>query len=249
MPDHPGQRTGAEVLTSDLVFTGAADRRARMVSWRAYQQMVSDVAGQIRRAHSDRSVTLVGIMQGGWIAAQSLADLLPGSAVLAAAARRGGEGRTDGVELIAATDGLLRPAEPQSGKPLIVVDEVVDSGRTARFFLDHLSHHQPELACLAASDTAIPGPRFTAWSMSDLPALVLPWRVLRDADQTAACLLAAGPLTTAQFDERLRDLGHDIGPELLEFHLARLAARRRLQREGDRWSLPGGTGADQHRDR
>nr|WP_280923206.1 phosphoribosyltransferase family protein [Streptomyces lonarensis] len=219
-----------------------------MVSWRAYQQMVSDVADQIRRAHPGRSVTLVGIMQGGWVAAQSLADLLPGSTVLAAAARRGGEGRTDGVELIAAADGLLRAGEPQTGKPLIVVDEVVDSGRTARFFLDHLSHYQPELACLAASDTAAPGPHFAAWTMSDLPALVLPWRVLRDADQTAACLLAAGPLTTAQFDERLRDLGHDIGSDLLEFHLARLAARRRLQREGDRWSLPGGTGTGHQRD-
>jgi hypothetical protein len=75
--------------------------------------------------------------------------------------------------------------------------------------------------------------------MSHLPALVLPWRVLRDIDQSAACLLAAGPLTTAQFDERLRDLGHDIDPDLLDLHLHRLAARRLLHRSGNRWRLPG----------
>ncbi|MCX4826451.1 phosphoribosyltransferase [Streptomyces sp. NBC_01142] len=238
MPDRPSPRPSAEVPASDLVFTAAAGRRSRMVSWLAYQQMAADVAGQIRRAHPG-AVTLVGILQGGWITAQSLADLLPASTVLAAAARRRGE-RTDGLELLAAADGLLAPGTLPQGQPLIVVDEVVDSGRTARFFLGHLALYEPQLACLAASDTADPAPHFTAWSMSDLPALVLPWRVLRDADQTAACLLAAGPLTTAQLDERLRDLGHDIDPVLLEFHLDHLAARDRLHRDGDLWLLPGG---------
>ncbi|MDW6057918.1 phosphoribosyltransferase [Streptomyces sp. FXJ1.4098] len=239
MPDRP---TGREVAASDLVFTAAAGRRARMVSWLAYQQMAADVAGQIRRAHPG-AVTLVGILQGGWITAQSLADLLPGSTVLAAAARRR-EDRIDGLELFAAADGLLQPGRPPGGQPLIVVDEVVDSGRTARFFLDHLAPYGPQLACLVASDTAAPAPHFSAWSMSDLPALVLPWRVLRDADQTAVCLLAAGPLTTAQLDERLRDLGHDIDPDLLESHLAGLAARGRLRRSGNLWRLPGGPDAD-----
>ncbi|MCX4682156.1 phosphoribosyltransferase [Streptomyces sp. NBC_01433] len=241
MPDRPSPHTSAEVPVDELVFTAAAGRRARMVSWLAYQQMAADVAGQIRRAHPG-AVTLVGILQGGWITAQSLADLLPGSTVLAAAARRRGE-RTHGLELLAAADGLLAPGTPPPGQPLIVVDEVVDSGRTARFFLDHLAPYEPQLACLAASDTADPAPHFTAWSMSDLPALVLPWRVLRDADQTTGCLLAAGPLTTAQLDERLRDLGHDIDPDLLESHLDHLAARDRLHRDGGLWRLPGGPDA------
>jgi hypoxanthine phosphoribosyltransferase len=186
-------------------------------------------------------VTLVGILQGGWITAQSLADLLPASTVLAAAARQSDQ-RTDGLELFAGTDGLLQATAPPEARPVIVVDEVVDSGRTARFFLTHLAQLtgcEPQLACLAAADTAAPAPHFTAWTMSHLPALVLPWRVLRDIDQSAACLLAAGPLTTAQFDERLRDLGHDIDPDLLDLHLHRLAARRLLHRSGNRWRLPG----------
>ncbi|MER5362236.1 phosphoribosyltransferase [Streptomyces sp. NPDC002785] len=84
MPDRPRPATSAEVPVEELVFTAVAGRRARMVSWLAYQQMAADVAGQIRRAHPG-AVTLVGILQGGWITAQSLADLLPGSTVLSLA--------------------------------------------------------------------------------------------------------------------------------------------------------------------
>ncbi|MFD7919665.1 phosphoribosyltransferase family protein [Streptomyces sp. NPDC059740] len=237
MPDLQPPADGAgEVAAENLVFTAEAGRRARMVSWRAYQVMVADVAAQIRSAHPG-PVTLVGVLQGGWITAQSLADLLPGPLVLAAAARQH-DGRTDGIALFAAADGLLVPAMPPAGQPVIVVDEVVDSGRTAAYFLAQLAAHRPQLACLAASDRADPAPCFAARTMSDLPALVLPWRVLRDIDQTAACLLAAGPLTTDQLDERLRDLGHDLGPDLLEPRLADLARRGRLHRHGSHWQQP-----------
>ncbi|MFD7866031.1 hypothetical protein [Streptomyces sp. NPDC059783] len=88
------------------------------------------------------------------------------------------------------------------------MDQVVNFGRTAHFFLD-----------------------------SDLPTLVLPTlvlrgRVLRDVDQTAGCLLASGPLTTAQLDERLRDLGHDFssGRGVHALELARCWARSTARR-------------------
>ncbi|MCX4581153.1 phosphoribosyltransferase family protein [Streptomyces sp. NBC_01571] len=232
-PRLPADSAPVPVPVCDLVFSAADGRRARMVSWRAYQVMAADVAAQIRAQHPG-PLTLVGVLQGGWITAQSLADLLPGSLVLAAAARHHG-GRTDGISLFAATDGLLTPATPPAGQPVVVVDEVVDSGRTARYYLSQLAPYSPQLACLATSDRADPAPQFAARTMSDLPALVLPWRVLRDFDQTAACLLAAGPLTTKQIDERLRELGHDLGPDLLEPHLAELARRGRLHHRGFHW--------------
>ncbi|MFD9281046.1 phosphoribosyltransferase family protein [Streptomyces mirabilis] len=235
-PQLPADDLSGPVPTSDLVFTAAGGRRAQMVSWRAYQVMAADVASQIHTQHPG-PLTLVGVLQGGWITAQSLADLLPDSLVLAAAARHHG-GHTDGINLFAAADGLLTPAMPPAGQPVVVVDEVVDSGRTARYVLSQLTKYGPELACLAASDRADPAPHFAARTMSDLPALVLPWRVLRDIDQTAACLLAAGPLTTEQIDERLRELGHDLSPDLLEPHLAELARRGRLHHRGIHWQQP-----------
>ncbi|MBC7267722.1 phosphoribosyltransferase family protein [Streptomyces albogriseolus] len=232
MPEPPPS-PGRVVPAAELVFSAAPGRRARLVSWRAYQVMAAEVAAQIRAAH-EGPLTLVGILQGGWITAQSLADLLPGSVVLAAAARQRGE-HTDGLALFAASDGLLTPASPPADRPVVLVDEVVDSGRTARFFLSQFAAHRPQLACLAASDSADPAPRFSARRMSHLPALVLPWRILRDFAQTAACLLSADPLTTDQIDERLRELGHDIGPDLLEPRLAALARQGLLTHDGTLW--------------
>lgn len=198
--------------------------------------MAADVAAQIRAAHQG-PLTLVGILQGGFIVAQSLADLLPGSVVLSASARHSRE-HAEGIELFTSDDGLLTRTTPPPGRALILVDEVVDSGRTARYFLGQLAAHAPELACLAAATSADPAPRFTARRMSDLPALVLPWRVLRDIDQTAACLLALGPLTTEQIDERLRELGHELGPDVLEPRLDALAHRGLLARHGNQWKRP-----------
>ncbi|MDN3265784.1 hypothetical protein QWJ26_39525 [Streptomyces sp. CSDS2] len=55
--DPSGPRTAADVPVSDLVFRAAVGRRVRMVSWRAYQQTAVDVAGQIRRCWSRRTLS------------------------------------------------------------------------------------------------------------------------------------------------------------------------------------------------
>lgn len=224
------------IRAEDLVFQAAADRPARMVSWNAYQSMVAELAAQIR-AQDMVLAALIGVFQGGWIVAQSLADFLPGVPVLAATARVAGGEQAVGLELFAAEDGLLTPARLPVGSPVLLVDEVVDSGRTARFYLQQLAAQglEPQMACLQAAAEADPAPSFTARRTEALPSLVLPWRVLRDADQTVACLLAAGPLTTDELDERLRDLGHDIDPDLLQTRLEELAATGRIALSGTRW--------------
>ena len=91
----------------------------------------------------------------------------------------------------------------------------------------------PPLCILAADTDADPSPDFAAQRMEALPALVLPWRVLRDFEQTMACLLRAGELTTDQLDERLRELGHDIAPDILSARLRDLARAGKLSATAD----------------
>ncbi|MFH8802715.1 phosphoribosyltransferase [Streptomyces sp. NPDC017936] len=224
-----------------LVFRAAKDRASRMVSWAAVQRDIDALADAVHTAGVEPAA-LVGIFQGGWLVAQCLADHFPGVPVLGATARADDAGDAR-VALFGAADGLLTPVSPEPGSTVLLVDEVVDSGRTAAFYRRRLRDDlgvDARLVCLAADTRAEPAPEFAAQRMEALPALVLPWRVLRDFEQTAACLLRAEPMTTAQIDERLREFGHDIGPRVLEARLRSLAARGLVRLTADgAWSRDG----------
>ncbi|MFD7817723.1 phosphoribosyltransferase [Streptomyces sp. NPDC059785] len=221
-----------------LVFRAAPDRASRMVSWAAVQRGVDLLAEAVHAARL-APAAVVGIFQGGWLVAQCLADHFEGARVMGAMANADEAGAAR-IALFDAADGLLTPAVLEPGSTVLLVDEVVDSGRTAGYYLNRLREDfgvEAYLACLAADTGAQPAPDFAAQRMESLPALVLPWRVLRDFEQTATCLLRAEPLTTSQIDERLRELGHDIGPLILEARLRSLATRGsvRLGHDGT-WS-------------
>ncbi|MCX4763630.1 phosphoribosyltransferase family protein [Streptomyces sp. NBC_01275] len=230
----------SEEVKERLVFRAARDRASRMVSWAAVQRDVDALAEAIHSA-GVVPTALIGIFQGGWLVAQCLADHFPGAPVLGCLARQGDDEAR--VVLFGATDGLHTEVVPEPGSTALLVDEVVDSGRTAGFYLERLRDDfgvHAHLVCLAADTAARPAPDFAAQRMDSLPALVLPWRVLRDFEQTAACLLRAEPMTTSQIDERLREFGHDIAPRVLDARLRSLAARG-LVRLGDdgTWSRGG----------
>ncbi|MEU9575249.1 phosphoribosyltransferase family protein [Streptomyces massasporeus] len=232
----------SEDVLDGLVFRAASDRTARIMSWSAVQRDINLLAAAIRES-AIMPTALIGIFQGGWLVAQCLADHFSEGPVLGALACPDSRGEVR-VELLQTRDGLLTAAVPETGSTVLLVDEVVDSGRTARFYLDRLRRDfglRPYLACLAANADADPAPEFAAQRMDALPALVLPWRVLRDFEQTAACLLRAEPLTTHEIDERLREFGYDIPPEVLDARLHALAAKGRVSLSPDgEWSRGSG---------
>jgi hypoxanthine phosphoribosyltransferase len=233
MPDQHGDAASA------LAWQPAPGRHARMMPWPAVQQGIDAVAAQVRDAGIVPDA-MIGIFQGGWMIAQGLADHFPGVPVLGVMASLSGGGRELYAELVSAGDGVLRPVVPAPGSIVLLVDEVVDSGRTARTFLALLRRDyqlRPLLACICADAGADPQPDFCADRMTELPLLVLPWRVQRDFGQAIACLLRACPLTTSQIDERLRDLGHDIPPDILEHRLGDLFVSGHVTRSADgRWA-------------
>lgn len=225
-----------------LAYRPDPSRPARIMPWPQFQENIDILAGQVRDVGAIPDA-IAGICSGGWITAQALADHFPGIPVLAAAApqdvRPGGEVTT---VLLASADGMLREARLQPATTLLLVDEIIDSGRTIGAIAAGIGRGFPGtrilLACLAADAAADPAPDFAARRMNGLPEFALPWRIQRDFAQTAACLLASGPLTTSEIDERLRDLGHDIPPHRLQALLSGLAASGRITAAGGTWAAP-----------
>lgn len=220
-----------------LAYRPRTERPARLMPWSAVQHGIDALAVQIRAAGISPDA-VVGIFQGGWIIAQCLADHFPAARVLGVLARL-----DDGLrgELVSAEDGVLHRAALPPGAVVVLADEVIDSGRTAGHFAAVLRDDfglRVLVACLVAASAADPAPDFAANQMDDLPELVLPWRVQRDFLHAMVCLLRACPLTTAQIDERLRELGHDISPDILDRRLRGLAASGYVVPcSGGRWGL------------
>jgi hypoxanthine phosphoribosyltransferase len=219
----------------DLTFRWERERPTRMMTWSALQHAVDELAWQVHRAALAPNA-LIGVLQGGWVVAQCLADHFPGVPVLSVAA---GTPAEPSMELFDAREGMLTRAALPAGGNVLLVDEVVDSGRSVAFFRRQLCDRYDttvHIACLAASLAAEPAPEFAAQRIRELPALVLPWRVLRDFDQTVACVLRATPMTTDEIDERLREFGHDFSLDVLDAHLHALAADGHISLgEGKRW--------------
>ncbi len=228
-----------------LTYRARPGRATRMVSWRAFQKEVDTLARAI--LESDVNPThFIGIFQGGWLVAQSLADHFTGAVVLGAAVPRPNASEPLRA-LFAAQDGILTGTCPDSLGTVVLVDEVVDSGLTAGLFMKWLREDlgmRPYLACLAADTSASPAPDFAAQRLENLPEMIFPWRVVRDFEHTAAWLLSSGPLSIDEMNERLHDVGHDIAPETVEAHIRALAARGVVRpAAGGRWARRG-TGGD-----
>lgn len=229
----------ADPQAGPLAYRPDPARPARIMPWPMFQENTDVLAAQVRDA-GIRPDVITGIFSGGWITAQALADHFPGTPVLAAACETGPAGEP-AVVLWSAADGMLAPAWPPNGGVLLLVDEVIDSGRTVCAMAAGITRSCPGIriltACLACDEAARPVPDFAARRMSGLPEFVLPWRIQRDFPATAACLLRGGPLTTDEIDERLRELGHDIPPPALARMLAGIAGDGILTAADGRWAV------------
>ncbi len=206
--------------SADLIFEPRADRGGVYVSWSEYQQLVNALADRIAVAGAPSH--LVGILNGGWVVAQSLADHFPACVTGGIQSAASPAGPT--VSLILSGDGSRRLA----GADVLLVDEVVDTGRSAAFFAAHIAAQgaaRVRVATLIADVAASPQADFAARTLSRLPNLVFPWRVRRDLPSYLDALLAAGPLTLAGFLCQAEKDGHPLPEALVSRALAGLAER------------------------
>lgn len=217
---------------TDLAYELDLSRPSRIVTWQDYSAAVATLAGHLRGAALGQRTVLAGVLQGGFIVAQSLADHLGHEHVSTLA-----EGPGDsGLRMHLAADSAEVDVTV-AGKTVVVIDEVIDSGRTARYFARRLADAGATavmLACLFQSrDSAVAA--YAAVVVDSMPNLILPWRVLRDLPATVKALTEHGPLTTERMVEHLAEHGAVIAPEALLSRLRQLRARNLVVRTESGW--------------
>ncbi len=124
------------------------------ISKEAIQQRVSAIAAQINEAYAGKSPLLIGILNGSFVFA---ADLFRGLTIDAGisfiklASYKG----TSSTEHVVTAIGL---EEDIHGRHIIIVEDIIDTGKTLSSFLPELHHRQPasvKIATLLTKPTAL----------------------------------------------------------------------------------------------
>jgi hypoxanthine phosphoribosyltransferase len=217
---------------TDLTYKLDLSRPSRIVTWHDYSVAVATLADRLRGDVIEQSTVLAGVLQGGFIVAQSLADYLGHNHVSTLADGPNGSG----LRMHLAADSAEVDVEV-AGKTVLVIDEVIDSGRTARFFARRLADAGADkvmLACLFQSrDSAVNA--YAALTLDSMPNLILPWRILRDLPAVIKALTEHGPLTTERLAENLAEHDAVIAPEVLLSGLQQLRTRNLIARTETGW--------------
>ena len=117
-----------------------ADQLKVMISKEKLQERIIQLAEQINTDYAGRSVHLVGILKGSVFFVCELAKHLsvPVTMDFMSVSSYGSETKSSGVvRLVKDLD------EPLEGKDVLVVEDIVDSGRTLSYLLENLSSRHP----------------------------------------------------------------------------------------------------------
>ena len=220
---------------ADLTYELDLSRPSKIVNWHEYSVAVTTLADQLRGAVIEQTTILAGVLQGGFIVAQSLADQLGHKHVATLADGPNGSG----LRMHLVTDSSEVDVKV-AGETVLVIDEVIDSGRTACYFARRLADagaNEVMLACLFRShDSAVDA--YAAVTFDSMPNLILPWRLFRDLPAAIKALIEHRPLTTERMVESLAEHDVVIPPEVLLSRLRQLRTRNLIARTeaGWRWS-------------
>ncbi len=109
---------------------------------------VSELAKQILRDHAEDELVFVGTLKGSFIFLADLVRALDKKDVLIDFVRVKSYGYSDtSSEKVIITKDVELPLE---GKTVILVEDIVDTGLTVKFLLEHLQLHQPKILKVCA---------------------------------------------------------------------------------------------------
>ncbi|MBQ6322122.1 MAG: hypoxanthine phosphoribosyltransferase [Lachnospiraceae bacterium] len=117
-----------------------ADKLNVMISQEKLEERIVQLAEQINNDYAGRSIHLVGILKGSVFFACELAKHLrvPVTMDFMSVSSYGSETKSSGVvRLVKDLD------EPLEGRDVLVVEDIVDSGRTLSYLLENLSSRHP----------------------------------------------------------------------------------------------------------
>lgn len=156
--------------------------KSKEIGWIELQEDVNILAATIKRSGYIPD-TIVGVFQGGWIVCQILADHFPRAAIMGASSKTI-DGVVSSVLLGTEDDGELEGRGLISQKRVLIVDEVVESGRTLNFHCEkilELGASELKSACLYTFKSSPVQADYYVAMQATLTNYILPWRVQRDA--------------------------------------------------------------------
>ena len=129
------------------VTHGHSTRTRVLLSRTALRERVIELAEQITRDYAGRELVLVGVLKGAFV---FLSDLcrqldLPLTLQFVSASSYGAGTETSGEVVL--THDLT---EPVADKHVLIVEDIVDTGLTMRFLLDHIAAHEPASLAVCA---------------------------------------------------------------------------------------------------
>lgn len=112
-----------------------------LISKTAIQKRISEIAEQISADYEGESIELVCILKGGVV---FLVDLAKHMKVPVTMNFMDVSSYGNGTESSGEIKILMDLDEPIEGKNVIIVEDIIDSGRTLRKLVDHLNNRKPK---------------------------------------------------------------------------------------------------------
>ncbi len=101
---------------------------------------LSELGAEIGRFYGDREITVVGLMTSCLIFLADLVRKIPLELSVHMVRARSQRGEGGGP---ARTEILYTSTVPYEGRDILLLDDVIDTGITLNFLLDHIREHQP----------------------------------------------------------------------------------------------------------
>lgn len=215
----------------------AVEMKCKLVSWEEVVEMCKTLASKIE---ADNYVPdmIVGLARSGFVPSRLLSDLLAVTDLVALKVEHWLD--TTGEHREEATIPYKTPF-PLEGKRVLVVDDIVDTGKSMNISVDYLRQFNPstlKTAVMQYITASEHKPDYYAMKIEGWTWFIYPWNLYEDLGNLSAKLLkAAGkPLTLQELAEGFKEkFSVEVKLGLLEEALTRLQRMGKAVKTGEGW--------------
>jgi len=215
------------------------EMKCKLVSWDEIVEMCRALASKIE---DDSYIpdTIVGLARSGFVPSRLLSDLLAVTDLVALKVEHWLD--TTGEHKEEATIPYKTPFRLE-GKRVLVVDDIVDTGKSMSVSVEYLRQFNPSTLKTAVMQyilTSEHKPDYYAVKVEGWTWFVYPWNLYEDLGNLSSRLMkAAGkPLTLQELAEGFREkFSVEVKPSLLEEALTRLQRRGKAVKTVEGWAV------------
>jgi len=214
--------------------------KCKLVSWSEVVDMCKRLAEKIE-ADNYIPETMIGLARSGFVPSRLLSDLLGVTNLVALKVEHWLD--TTGEHREEATIPYKIPL-PVEGRRVLVVDDIVDTGKSMNLSVEYLQRFKPsslKTAVMQYITSSRHKPDYYAVKIEGWTWFIYPWNLYEDLGNLTVRLLKASekPLTIQELLEGFKEKFElELDLKLLEEALTRLQRRGKTVKKGEAWGLP-----------